>query len=286
MQSKEQKRVGSTLHKLGYSEKTTSALLAMGRANAYLTERSNTMLKKYVAPNVQPPGLVGSAEYNLTLVNKMASTTMKRDLKNEMTYNMGKISVGWHRDSGLKDFSSIAVYQTLKDTATANSWGVAIRAMDGGTGGPLASVPALLVPLPSRSLYYMFDDFNHNHEHAVIAGSDGVRYSSTHRVAREGAGTWQYIRDKTKQVLDASTKFNSSEKTCQASKKTFEKFVAHVRLQQLLMNEVEFEWLRQWYVQGSKVSSGAESVAFEPILLSDTYFVSACFSSSVLAPTD
>ena len=116
----------------------------MGLVNAELTERSNALLQKHVAPNVTPEGLVGSAEYNLTLVNRMESTTAKRDLKKEAAYGMGKISVGWHRDSGLKDYSSIAVYQTLKDSPSSKSkdaWGVALRAMDGGAGGPLASVP-------------------------------------------------------------------------------------------------------------------------------------------------
>ena len=37
--------------------------------------------------------------------------------------------------------------------------------MDGGAGGPVTTIPPLLVPLPSGSVYYMLDDFNHNHEH-------------------------------------------------------------------------------------------------------------------------
>lgn len=259
------KKSGSTLRKLGYSDKITSALIEMGRANNFLKERSNKMLEKYVAPHVVPHGLVGSADYNLTLVNKMASTGMKRDLKKENAYGMGKVSVGWHRDSGLKDFSSIAVYQSLEGVSTStksrgDDWGVALRAMDGGAGGPLASVPALMVPLPSGSMYYMFDEFNHNHEHAVIAGSDGMRYSSTHRVAREGQGTWQYIRHKMNQFFASASKFHfargaafDNEEESMSVKKVKEKFVSIVRAQQLLTNELEFEWLRQWFVQGEKV---------------------------------
>lgn len=256
---------GSTLRKLGYSERVTTALIEMGRVNECLTERSNEMLEKYVSPNVVPGGLVGSADYNLTLVNKMESTSIRRDLKKESVYGMGKVSVGWHRDSGLKDFSSIAVYQTLQgatSTKTRDEWGVALRAMDGGAGGPLTSVPALMLPLPSGSLYYMLDEFNHNHEHAVIAGSSGVRYSSTHRVAREGQGTWQYIRDKIDHFFISASQYDFNKGTAidannssnMPAKQIREKFVSIVRAQQLLLNEVEFEWLRQWFVQGQKVS--------------------------------
>ena len=205
---------------------------------------------------------VGSADYNLTLVNKMEATSTKKDLKQENAYGMGKISVGWHRDSGLRDFSSIAVYQTLKDTPPNESqpWGVALRAMDGGSGGVLNDVPPLVVPLPSGSLYYMLDEFNHNHEHAVIAGGGGIRYSSTHRVAREGAGTWQYIRDKVKSFLSTMEQYDMERGIVKDSdpstpdqssrKRSEKKLISHVRAQQNLMTEIEFEWIRQWYIQG------------------------------------
>lgn len=248
---------GSTLRKFGYPNKTASALILMGIINSDLIDRSNSMLQKHVAPHVQPVGLVGSAQFNLTLVNKMEPA---KELKRETEYGMGKISVGWHRDSGLKDFSSIAVYQSLKEVNPCSknsdsSWGVALRAMDGGAGGPLPNVPPLLIPLPSGSLYYMLDDFNHNHEHAVIAGAGGsIRYSSTHRVAREGQGTWQYIRDKVKHfpsTADILEECLNSASTM-SMKKQRERLVSHVRAQQNLMNEVEFEWLRQWFIQGRK----------------------------------
>ena len=250
---------GSSLKKLGYSDKTTSALISMGCINSTLTKRSKAMLQEFVSPHVNP---VGSADYNLTLVNKMESIATKKDLKQENTYGMGKTSVGWHRDSGLRDFSSIAVYQSLKDTPPNEShpWAVALRAMDGGSGGVLNDVPPLVVPLPSGSLYYMLDDFNHNHEHAVIAGGGGIRYSSTHRVAREGAGTWQYIRDKVQSFLSTMEQFDmekgivkdsdSSTPDQSSRKRSEKKLMSHVRAQQNLKTEIEFEWIRQWYIQG------------------------------------
>lgn len=251
-------RSEQTLQKLGYSEKTTSALLTMGLMNRHLSERSKDMLQKHVSPHVSPAGLVGSADFNLTLVNRMEPTSIKRDMKKEVVYGMGKTSVGWHRDSGLKDFSSICVYQALKSSAanSNDSWGVALRAMDGGAGGPVNSIPPLLIPLPSGSLYYMLDDFNHNHEHAVIAGSSGTRYSSTHRVAREGQGTWQYIRDKIQAFSSTAIHFDLSKGTVTGHLSSRrKKLVTHVRSQQNLMTEIEFEWLRQWFVQGKKHAS-------------------------------
>ena len=253
---------GSSLTRLGYSTQTAKALIVMGRLNEQLAQRSTLKLQQLVS--VKP--LVGSADFNLTLVNKMDPTSTKRDLKREGAYNMGKTSVGWHRDSGLKDFSTIAVYQThhpqglsSNNSSTNQPWGVALRCCDGGTGGPLTHVPALKVALPSGSLYYMLDDFNHNHEHAVIAGDDGVRYSSTHRVAREGQGTWQYIRDKTQTFLSSSKLFDwhvgKMNDSTLSHKKRKEKMVSRLRNQEALMSEIEFEWLRQWYVQGRKHAS-------------------------------
>ena len=247
------KQLGSSLERLGYSSRTAAALIAMGRVNKDLTDRSMQKLRQHVS--AKP---VGSAEFNLTLVNKMESVSAKRDLKREAAYNMGKTSVGWHRDSGLKDFSSIAVYQKQKSQGsnTSKPFGVALRAMDGGAGGPLPSVPALMAPLPSGSLYYMLDDFNHNHEHAVIAGDDGVRYSSTHRVAREGQGTWQYIRDKMQNFQSTATMFDWSvgevNDPTLSPKKRKHKLVSRLRNQEALLSEIEFEWLRQWFVQGHK----------------------------------
>ena len=82
---------GSTLRKLGYSGKTASALITLGLINSNLTDRSKSMLQKHVSPHTSPVGMVGSADFNLTLVNKMEPTSTKRDMKKEVAYGMGKI---------------------------------------------------------------------------------------------------------------------------------------------------------------------------------------------------
>lgn len=258
---------------LGYPHTTTMALVAMGRANTHLVSRTKDKLEMHIAPNVIP----GETNFNLILVNRMEPNATGR--KNEADYGMGKVSVGWHRDSGLKDYSSIAVYQllsnsgstaaaaTTKTIVNVDGWGVALRAMDGGAGGPLSTIPPLLVPLPSGSIYYMLDDFNHNHEHAVVSPSltkkmenttattTTTRYSSTHRVAREGRGTWQYIRDKARSISSDSMSLLLSNDNKTFSRKEKDAFVVRIRAQQNIMTEIEFEWLRQWFVQGRKHAS-------------------------------
>ena len=59
----------------------------------------------------------------------------------------------------------------------------------------MASAPPVAVPLPSEWSYYMLDDFNHHHQHAVLPG-DTDRFASTHRVSRTEGHCFQYIRAK------------------------------------------------------------------------------------------
>lgn len=258
-------RDGLSLEELGYSKDTVSALLTIGEINKTLINRSNQTLQTKISDSV-PDRLVGSAEFSLTLINKMEPTSVKKDLKPETVYGMGKTSVSWHIDSGLQDFSTIAVYHELRDihhTGVGSDgeqpWRVALRVSDNGDN----ATPPLAVPLPSGSLYYLLDDFNHKHEHAVLSGSNMLRYSSTHRVAREGHGTWQYIRDKCDQTLalgNKETGFLSFMNETNASLRsgTNVNFAAgermtlakDVRRQQQLLTEIEFEWIQQWMIQG------------------------------------
>lgn len=254
--------LGKTLVEMGYSRKCARALIQTGLVNKQLIERTNRILQTEISPFVKN-GLVGSADYSLTLINKMEPSKVKKDLKNETIHGLGKTSVSWHKDSGLQDFSSIAVYHSLHEvkSKTRNDvedkvvpWKVALRVSDTNTKSPAVSIP-----LPSGSLYYLLDDFNHRHEHAVISGSDSLRYSSTHRVARDGAGTWQYIREKCKTVLSSSLcveVLNANNEHREPSLSNYEigfqrkMLVKEVRNCHCLMTEIEFEWIQQWYIQG------------------------------------
>jgi alpha-ketoglutarate-dependent dioxygenase FTO len=246
----------SLVNDLGYSKQCAKALIEIGQINQDLIQRTKKALQNEIVPHVDKE-LVGSAEYSLTLINRMEPSSVKKDLKMDKVHGMGKTSVSWHKDSGLQDFSSIAVYHTMEQYGESfqgigsdqqEQWKVALRVADSNS-----QTPALSVPLPSGALYYLLDDLNHQHEHAVVAGSESLRYSSTHRVAREGCGTWQYIRDKCEKVLssplcsealsdyekidDFIKSFNNTSKRKQLEKA--------VRSCESLMTELEFEWIRQ-----------------------------------------
>ena len=91
-----------TLGNLGYSTDISNALLAIGRINTELIDKTNSLLQRHIDQPVILP-----ANFSLTLINKMEPSSTKKDLKRENLLGGRKISVGWHRDSGLKDFSSI-----------------------------------------------------------------------------------------------------------------------------------------------------------------------------------
>ena len=243
----------SSLVELGYSKTCAKALLDIGKLNQTLIQRTHTALKTHIAPHI-PNNMVGSADYSLTLINRMEPSTVKNDLKLDKIHGMGKTSVSWHKDSGLQDFSSIAVYHSMEPHPSTNStdaeqpWRVALRVADSNS-----KTPALSVPLPSGAVYYLLDDFNHQHEHAVLAGAETLRYSSTHRVAKVGCGTWQYIREKCEKVLSLPlcTRIGIEGKDITdivgcfdtvAKRKQLEK---SVRTCESLLTELEFEWIRQ-----------------------------------------
>ena len=90
----------------------------------------------------------------------------------------------------------------------------------------------MAVPLPSRAAYYLLDDFNHHHQHAVLTGTT-ARYASTHRVSRREGHTYAYILERCKKALASE-----------------QRSLKQVKLEQSALTEVEFEWIRQYHIQG------------------------------------
>lgn len=240
----------------------SESALAIGRLNQRLISSSRFHLKATGKKETE----IGSCEFNLTLINKcfpVAESTLKLD----PSFGKDKVTVSWHADSTLDHFSTIAIYHCTKPSAAIdadssadkssfssdfqdNSWRVAMRVWldaEGPNQGKPSSrtdemrsgqyvAPAVAVALPKKAVYYLLDDFNHHHQHAVLAGTTH-RYASTHRVCRTDGHTYQSIKSRCVAALQGTDRQYA---------------VAKVRAEQLAMSEVEFEWIRQFYVQGQK----------------------------------
>ena len=150
------------------------------------------------------------------------------ELKKEPMFGLDDCTVSWHADSSLEHFSSIAVYHTTIETPDSrrsggSPWRVAMRLRYDSEGPHSAAkfalksstpptttdedihpemneTPAVAVALPNKSCYYMLDDFNHHHQHAVLVG-DQHRFASTHRVSRIDGHSFQSIQSRCEAVL-------------------------------------------------------------------------------------
>jgi hypothetical protein len=244
------------------------------RANQHIQEL-NTKRRARGAPS--PKG--SSPSFNICLINRMVCTSdlkptvaLPSDCRDDNSLDQGKTSVSWHADSSLEHFSTIAVYQTLEATKnrpanakhsspsnydnndnTNNTWWVGLRvahhaegpnASSGRKGSSIEATlaqdtPPIAVSLPSGSAYYLLDDFNHHHQHIVFTtGSNisaGVRYSCTFRKLRETHNV-QYWMERGNSLM-----------------KSFNKKGLKVwRAENLVSQELEFEWIRQFYIQGQR----------------------------------
>ncbi|XP_052416985.1 alpha-ketoglutarate-dependent dioxygenase FTO isoform X2 [Carassius gibelio] len=235
-----------------------------------------------------PPDVAGLVQFNITLINYMDPTAMTQ-LKEEPYYGMGKMAVGWHHDENLVPLSPVAVY-SYSCPAEPKNEGVTEKDGEGqskekekeaetegegtskeepkkeeGEGSGKEEVqkekacwrvglkvawdihtPGLALPLQSGDCYYMTDDLNRTHQHCVLAG-DTARFSSTHRVAQCCTGTLDYIKKRCSEALE--NLHTDSEKTTKSLKSLLPSTLQHI---EDIHNEVEFEWLRQYWFQGRR----------------------------------
>ena len=198
----------------------------------------------------EAPSTRGRADFDICLINRMEAS---KDLKLEPSIGKEKSCVSWHADSSLEHFSTIAVYHTIlpnkKNESCVKDWSVALRVAH-NSEGPASSrrgtdiessivteTPPIAVSLDSGSAYYLLDDFNHHHQHTVITSgsnqSAGVRYSLTYRLLRDTHNI-SYVMER-----------------CRSCVSNFHKKGTKLwRSEQLLLTEMESEWLRQFYIQG------------------------------------
>ena len=200
------------------------------------------------------PATVGRSTFDICLINRMTAAS---ELKEDPTSRL-KTTVSWHADSSLEHYSTIAVYQLIlgdekkggKDKDSSSDWSVALRVAHNSEGPDCSSqrrgsledsvvreTPFLAVSLPSNSAYFLLDDFNHHHQHTVLtdANSASTRYSCTFRLLRESHNV-SFLLERCRRTVS------------QFHKKGHKVY----RSEQLLLTELESEWLRQFYIQGQQ----------------------------------
>ncbi|XP_069757671.1 alpha-ketoglutarate-dependent dioxygenase FTO isoform X3 [Narcine bancroftii] len=198
--------------------------------------------------------LKNRSSFNVALLNYMDPSRMKY-LKEEPYFGMGKMAVSWHHDENLVEKSTIAVYSyscddlgPASDESNRNSfegrdptlWHVGLKiAWDIAT-------PGLALPLYPGDCYFMLDDLNMTHQHCVLTGMQS-RYSSTHRVAECSSGTLDYIFGR----CDVAMKNLHKDSTLGISS-LISLELELVQQTEEIHNEVEFEWLRQFWFQGKR----------------------------------
>ncbi|XP_061243199.1 alpha-ketoglutarate-dependent dioxygenase FTO isoform X1 [Bos javanicus] len=192
------------------------------------------------------------AAYNVTLLNFMDPQKMPY-LKEEPYFGMGKMAVSWHHDENLVDRSAVAVYSYSCEGPEEESeddpqlegrdpdiWHVGFKiSWD-------IETPGLAIPLHQGDCYFMLDDLNATHQHCVLAGLP-PRFSSTHRVAECSTGTLEYIIQRCQVALQ---NVREEADNGEISLKSLESVV--LKQGEEIHNEVEFEWLRQFWFQGSR----------------------------------
>uniref|UniRef100_A0A3Q2FYJ8 Alpha-ketoglutarate-dependent dioxygenase FTO n=1 Tax=Cyprinodon variegatus TaxID=28743 RepID=A0A3Q2FYJ8_CYPVA len=220
-----------------------------------------------------PQACTGPVKFNVTLLNYMDPAQMSH-LKEEPYYGMGKMAVGWHHDENLITHSPVAVYnyschddkgkvkekrerksiKKIFDLLKKNGRG---ECSEGGSGEKSCwriglkvawdiHTPGLMLPLESGDCYYMRDDLNSTHQHCVLAG-ETPRFSSTHRVAECSKGTLTYIQSRCQEAL---SNLHTDPETGSHSLVTLQPTA--LQHCEEIHNEVEFEWLRQYWFQGQR----------------------------------
>ena len=249
--------------------------------------------------------------YNICLINRMDSAVAD-DYKWEPSLQQSKIAVAWHADSSLEHYSNIAVYQWIvkevkddeekntspkikdekEDAGTDSGWALAMRTTPNAEGPNIQAdhqadpnIPPISVSLPSGSTYYMLDDFNHHHQHAVLykpPKSSKESMASTSNPSNDDDSHRHKHKKQKKQPSTSTSTLSSASPSPQEATPTirysatyrqlrpshtvhellvqcattchpshFQKRGVKVwRPEQVLLFAMEAEWLRQFYIQG------------------------------------
>ncbi|XP_075394145.1 alpha-ketoglutarate-dependent dioxygenase FTO [Tenrec ecaudatus] len=221
-------------------------------------------LPVYIAPDYPRLGLGPSfdrqeevdyncrAAYNVTLLNFMDPQKMSY-LKEEPYFGMGNMAVSWHHDENLVEKSAVAVYNyNCEGPGEESEDDPQLEGRDPDTwhvGFKISwdiETPGLAIPLHQGDCYFMLEDLNATHQHCVLAGSQ-PRFSSTHRVAECSTGTLDYILQRCQVALQ---NLQGEVGDGDISLKSLDPAI--LKHGEEIHNEVEFEWLRQFWFQNNR----------------------------------
>jgi mRNA N6-methyladenine demethylase len=196
-----------------------------------LEKLNNELSFKSTTLNIEKFNYDKGTDFNISLLNfyNPQKVTLKRDEYHGIEEGM---SVKWHRDTFLEPKSTVAVYQST-EVENDSTWSLGFRiAWDIDT-------PALFMNVKSSESYFMLYDFNETHQHAIFTG-DSKRFTSTHRKIPEEGNSIEYILNKCGKIIDNCSKKQLKEEDIQD---LFD-----------LSNEIEFDWIRQFWFQGYEYS--------------------------------
>mmetsp|Transcript_28465 Transcript_28465/g.69262 ORF Transcript_28465/g.69262 Transcript_28465/m.69262 type:complete len:644 (-) Transcript_28465:1574-3505(-) len=253
---------------------TIPALQEIGDLNKMMidmTRNQAAAAASATAASSNTDDIIGKYEYNLTLINYMEPTSHTSvGFKDEADFGMGKVSVSWHADSSLEPNSSIGVYHCLPtQRASRWDWRIALRPAPDSSStkqhGKNNSNDQQVVPVVADThdgdVYFLLGNMNETHQHAVLAGSQANRISSTHRVAVTGEDTYDYILKRVKiarkrfrtQLGDVDDNNEQNGIKSNGNGNTPKKIDAKViRYCQQVLTEVEMEWIAQYWLQGQQ----------------------------------
>lgn len=156
-----------------------------------------------------------------------------------------------HQSSIYTHFFGLIAQVALRVTPDAEGPTATKLKLPGAAASAPPTAPPLTLTLEDGAAYFMLDDFNHHHQHAVLTGApliachassltdwllgESSRYASTHRVSRIEGHTYQYIAERCRRALN-----DGKRKTLKSVKGVMAALI-----------EVECEWIRQFYIQGS-----------------------------------
>uniref|UniRef100_H9GN98 Alpha-ketoglutarate-dependent dioxygenase FTO n=1 Tax=Anolis carolinensis TaxID=28377 RepID=H9GN98_ANOCA len=219
----------------------------------FLQDQSPSRVPKNDCANLK-----GRTSYNLTLLNYMDPQQIPF-LKQEPYYGMGKMAVSWHHDENLVERSTVAVYSYCCEESTVDKleteasngrdpaiWHVALKvAWD-------IKTPGLAIPLHQGDCYFMLGNIQIG-KHICFLQEFCVRRvlssfpSSFSTIRKCSQGTLTYIMGRCDAVLE--NVHTDAELRCPSLKSLD---ISDIKRTGETHNEVEFEWLRQFWFQGKR----------------------------------